>query len=182
MKLSRLVLPLCLAALIAVPAFAGSTIEIAHPWARSSLPNRPGAAYLMIQNTGDAADRLIAASAVGVGKIELHKVEKKNDVMMMMPVEAIDVPAGGMAELMPELKRGAYHLMLFDIAQPLKVGDSLDMTLSFESAGRIRRPDPPHRAGREGHGRRHAGRSADDAAPAGQQRRLTRGYAAATAL
>ena len=35
-----------------------------------------------------------------------------------------------------ELKPGAEHLMLIGLRQPLKAGDSIEMTLQFEKAGR----------------------------------------------
>ena len=133
MKFPRLAVALCLAALIAAPAFAGSVIEVMHPWARPTIPNRPGAAYLGVHNLGDARDRLIGARAKGVGKIELHKAEQTDGIMTMAPVEAVDIPAGGMAHLGP----GGLHLMMFGIDPPLKEGGTLEMILIFEAAGEV---------------------------------------------
>jgi copper(I)-binding protein len=133
MKFLHLALPLVLSALIAAPAFAGSVIEVMHPWARPTIPNRPGAAYFGVHNMGDASDRLIGARAEGVGKIELHKAEQKDGIMTMGPVDAVEIPAGGMAHLGP----GGLHLMMFGIDPPLKEGDTLNMTLIFEAAGEV---------------------------------------------
>ncbi len=133
MKFPRLAVALCLAALTAAPAFAGGVIEVLHPWARPTIPNRPGAAYLGILNRGDAPDRLIGARAEGVAEIELHKAEQKDGIMTMAPVEAVDIPAGGMAHLGP----GGLHLMMFGIDPPLKEGDTLEMILIFEAAGEV---------------------------------------------
>jgi hypothetical protein len=133
MTLIRRAIPFILAALVTAPALAGPRIELADPWARPTIPNRPGAAYLEIRNAGDAPDRLVGAHAEGVGAVELHKAEQKDGMMTMAPVEAIEVPAGGAALLAP----GGYHLMLFDIAAPLREGDTLDLTLRFEQAGEI---------------------------------------------
>jgi hypothetical protein len=133
MKPPRLVLSLFLASLIAAPAYAGSVIEVIHPWARPTIPNRPGAAYFGIHNLGDAPDRLIGARAEGVGKIEIHKAEQMDAVMTMAPVDAVDIPAGGMAHLGP----GGVHLMMFGIDSPLKEGGTLEMILIFESAGEV---------------------------------------------
>ena len=124
---------LCLAALIAAPALAGSVIEVLHPWARPTIPNRPGAAYFAVHNRGDAPDRLIGARAEGVGRIELHKAEPKDGVMTMAPVDAVEIPAGGTAHLDP----GRMHLMMFAIDRPLKDGDTLEMILIFEAAGEV---------------------------------------------
>ena len=128
----RLLLAAALMALASGDALAGA-IEVMHPWARPTIPNRPGVVYLGIHNNGAVPDRLVAAHAEGVESVELHLAQQKDGVMTMAPVEAIEVPAGGMADLGP----GGYHLMLFGIAEPLKDGDTLNLTLSFESTGEI---------------------------------------------
>lgn len=129
----RLVLSILFSFLIGSPAVAGSVIETVHPWARPTLPNRPGVVYLGIRNSGDAPDRLTGARADGVGRIEIHKAAQTGTVMTMEPVEAVEIPAGGMAHLRP----GGLHLMMFGIDPPLKGGDTLDVTLIFEGAGEI---------------------------------------------
>jgi copper(I)-binding protein len=129
----HLILPLVLALLVAAPVHAASVIEVMHPWARPTIPNRPGVVYLGIHNLGDTPDRLIGARAQGVGTFEVHKAEQINGVMSMTPVDAVDIPAGGMAHLEP----GGLHLMMFDISQPLKVGKVIEITLIFEIAGEI---------------------------------------------
>ena len=63
MKSPRLAVVLLLAALAAAPADAGSVIEVKHPWARPTIPNRPGVAYFGLYNLGTTADRLIGARA-----------------------------------------------------------------------------------------------------------------------
>ena len=153
MSFRRLALPLFLATLMAAPAFAGSVIEVMHPWARPTIPNRPGVTYFGVHNFGDTADRLIGARAQGVGKIEIHEAKQKDGVMTMTPIEAVDIPAGGMAHLGP----GGFHLMMFGIDPPLKEGDTLEMTLIFEEAGEVpitvpvskKMGDPQHQG--EGH-------------------------------
>jgi len=130
----RLALPFFLAMLVASPAIAGSIIEVMHPWARPTIPNRPGVAYFGVHNSGDMPDRLIGARAEGVASIEIHKAEQKAAVVTMAPVEAVDVPADGMAHFGP----GGLHLMMFGVNPPLKAGDILDMTLIFETAGKIK--------------------------------------------
>ena len=62
------ILPLALTLLLGVPAFAGSVIEVMHPSARPTIPNRPGVTYFGVHNLGDEPDRLIEARAAGVGR------------------------------------------------------------------------------------------------------------------
>lgn len=127
------VLAALVAAALAGPAVAGSAIEVTDPWARPSIPNRPGAAYLVIHNSGNVPDRLVGVRAEGAGAVELHRAEEKGGMMTMAPVEAIEIPAGGTAQLAP----GGFHIMLFDLAAPLAEGDTLTLTLEFEQAGEI---------------------------------------------
>lgn len=51
--------------------------------------------------------------------------------MTMREVKKIDLPAGKAVELKP----GGYHIMLMELVEPLKVGDTIEITLTFEKAG-----------------------------------------------
>lgn len=113
--------------------FKKGAIMIDHPWARATIPNRPGAAYVKLSNMGGEADRLVAAATAAAGRAELHTHIMDGDVMKMRRIEAIEVPAGGGVALEP----GGHHIMLFDLAAPLKEGASFPMTLTFEKAGAV---------------------------------------------
>lgn len=108
------------------------TIQVEHPWARASTGDT-GVAYLTIRNTGKADDRLLAAATPVAGHAELHITVNDNGIMKMRPLSAIDVKAGGRAVLKP----GGMHVMLMDLKQPLKEGQSFPLTLTFEKAGRL---------------------------------------------
>jgi hypothetical protein len=88
------------------------------------------AAYMTIMNKGEKADRLVSATSDVAGKVETHETVIKNDVaqMLYMP-EGFEVPAGGMIELKP----GGKHLMLRDLTRNLVAGETLMLTLTFES-------------------------------------------------
>lgn len=124
-------------ALLAAPTSAHEATKgdlmIAHPQARPNLPNRPTAAYMVISNAGDAVDRLVAAKSDAFGAIEIHTVEKQGDVMRMMPVEGIDIPAGGEVALKP----GGFHLMMFEGAKAFRIGEMFPVTLTFRDAGDV---------------------------------------------
>ncbi len=51
-------------------------------------------------------------------------------VMQMRQVERIALPAGETVALEP----GGYHVMLLDLAAPLEIGDTFELTLDFETA------------------------------------------------
>lgn len=117
------------------PAKAQGTdgLRIADAYVRSSgSAAQAAAAFMTLHNAGAAADRLIAASSSVAGTVELHTVVKDGDVMRMRAVPAIDLPAGQAVTLQP----GGLHVMLMDLRRPLAPGESVEITLVFEAAGR----------------------------------------------
>jgi copper(I)-binding protein len=58
--------------------------------------------------------------------------ESMAGAMTMKPVDGIDLPAGEPVQLKP----GGYHVMLLDLAQPLEAGQQIEVTLTFEKAGK----------------------------------------------
>ena len=105
-----------------------------HPIAYATPASaRTGAAYFTIVNRGAAADRLLSASTPAAGKAELHATIRDGDVMRMREVRRIEIAPGGKAVL----QRGGTHVMLVDLAAPLKAGDRFALTLVFERAGAV---------------------------------------------
>lgn len=105
-------------------------IDVSNAWARASAgAATTGAAYFTLtDNTSN--DRLIGASTPVAGKAELHETRNENGVMQMRAVPALPLEPGKTLTLAP----GGYHVMLMDLKQPLKVGDSFPLTLTFEKA------------------------------------------------
>lgn len=159
MKTRRLVLGALLAAAVpsALPAHGhGDSVEIVEPWARASLAGRNSAAYMTIVNHGAAQDRLVAAASPVARVVELHTHRMDNGVMRMRPVEAIEVNVGEPAVLRP----GGLHVMLIGLTRDLKAGETVPLTLRFETAGErtVEVPVLPAGAagpGGHGHGHRH---------------------------
>ncbi|MFN7168084.1 MAG: copper chaperone PCu(A)C, partial [Pannonibacter sp.] len=74
------------------------------------------------------------ASAPVTDRTELHEMAVIDGVMKMREMEGgIPVPAGATVELKP----GGLHVMFMDIKQPLKEGETLPITLTFEKAGTV---------------------------------------------
>ena len=127
------------AALLFAPAAAlANTTELGalrleNPWTRAANAGGQGGGFLVIRNTGAAADRLLSASSPAAQRMELHTHIREGDVMRMRPVNDIPVPANGSATLQP----GGLHLMLIGLTQPLVVGQSVPVTLRFEHAGEV---------------------------------------------
>ena len=112
-------------------ALAQPKIEVKDQWVRLVPPNAKNtAAYMKIENKGTEADKLVDASN-NVSKItELHETVGGK----MRRVYAIEVPAGKTVELKP----GGLHVMIIDLKEPLKEGQTVEITLKFEKAGEIK--------------------------------------------
>lgn len=110
-------------------------ITVSNAWTRATPPNAmAGGGFLVITNKGTAGDKLVAASAPITARTELHEMAVIDGVMKMRQMESgIPVPAGATVELKP----GGLHVMFMDIKQPLKEGETLPITLTFEKAGTV---------------------------------------------
>jgi copper(I)-binding protein len=117
-----------------LPAFAEITVEDAY--ARSASPMaKSGAAFMLIHNSGEMADRLIGASSDAAARTELHThLDDGNGVMRMVHVEeGFELPADGMISM----KRGGKHVMLMGLNGPMVAGETVTITLTFEQAGDV---------------------------------------------
>jgi hypothetical protein len=65
--------------------------------------------------------------------VGIHETLMQDGVAEMGPVEGVDVPAGTTVTFEP----GGYHVMLEDMAEPLEVGATVTITLTFEQAGDV---------------------------------------------
>jgi len=123
-----------LLALIFVSGSALGQVSVDKPWARATAPGaKVAAGYMVLQNKGAAADRLVGASSPAAARVELHVHLHEGGVMKMREVPGYDVPAGGSFELKP----GGAHLMFMDIKRPFKEGEKVPVKLKFEKAGEV---------------------------------------------
>lgn len=89
------------------------------------------AAYMQITNTGSQALQLIGVTSAAAGAVEVHETQMENNVMRMMPLAALEIPAGATVALEP----GGYHIMLLDLKQDLYLGEALALTMTFTVDG-----------------------------------------------
>jgi copper(I)-binding protein len=125
-----------LLALAAVPAFAqGASIQIAEPWARATPKGATsGAVYMTIDNKADAEDHLTGVSSDAATTLQIHEMKVVNGVMEMREIpDGLAVPANGSVALKP----GGYHVMLIGLKRPLSAGEPVQLTLTFEKAGKV---------------------------------------------
>lgn len=125
-------LPLLLAGLLlSAGALAGSAdqVTVHEPYVRLAPPNAPATgAFMVIRNGGGKDIKVLKASNPVSKATELHTHLNDGGVMKMRPVPAIDIKAGGEAVLKP----GGLHVMLIDLQTPMKEGDVVPITLTFD--------------------------------------------------
>jgi copper(I)-binding protein len=124
--------PVVVMALLVPACSGGGDVEVSGAWARSPAED-VGAVYFIVSNDGDSTDALVAASADVTGRVEIHETVMEGGQAQMQPVDRIEIPAGGQVSFEP----GGYHVMLFDLAEPLAIGDSVSLVLTFEEAGEV---------------------------------------------
>ena len=107
-------------------AQAADTIVVKNAWVRAPAPGAEvTAAYMAIQVTEPMT--LTSATSVAAKAVEVHSMSMKNGVMEMREIKTLDLKPGKPVKLEP----GGFHLMLIDLKQPLKAGDSVDLVLNF---------------------------------------------------
>ncbi|TXJ10553.1 MAG: DUF1775 domain-containing protein [Afipia sp.] len=110
-------------------------LVVVSPWTRAT----PGGAriaggYLKVTNNGTSADRLTGATTASADRVEIHEMSMTDGVMKMRPLaDGLTIKPGETVELKP----GGFHMMFMDIKQPLKQGETLKATLTFEKAGKL---------------------------------------------
>ncbi|MEO1689628.1 MAG: copper chaperone PCu(A)C, partial [Pseudomonadota bacterium] len=119
------------AQLFASPAVA-TGLKVMDAYARSSNP-KVGAVFMRIMNPSGDADRLVEVRSSAARRVELHTHEFEDGIARMREVDAIEVPADGMAALV----RGGDHVMLLGLTEPLEQGGTVPLTLVFESGAEI---------------------------------------------
>jgi periplasmic copper chaperone A len=114
--------------------FSSKDITVSHPWARATPGGvTVGGAYFEVKAAPGPGDRLIGARSAVAGSMEVHSHSIENGVAKMRRVDSLPIKGGESVVLKP----GGFHVMLLDLKKPLKEGDLLKFTLSFEKAGDI---------------------------------------------
>ena len=112
-------------ALAAPWALAHTTVK--DPWVRGTVPEQKATGAFM-QITATHGGKLVAVSSPMAGVVEIHAMSMSGNVMNMHAIPELALPAGKAVELKP----GGYHVMLLDLKQQMKDGDTVPLTLVVE--------------------------------------------------
>jgi periplasmic copper chaperone A len=126
-------LTLAAATLLAATAAHAQT-TVAEPWVRSTVAGQK-ATGAFLQITSASGGKLVSASSPVAGVVEIHEMAMEGNVMKMRALpKGLDLPAGKAVALKP----GGLHVMLMDLKQPLKAGDTVPLSLVVEGAANKR--------------------------------------------
>lgn len=139
-------------------AACGGTGEltISDPWSRPAMVDGNGAVYFVIENDSGIDDVLLSVETDIVEVAEIHKVvmvdpnatehgaeenmdedmsEMMADDMIMEMERQENVPVANGETI--TFEPGSYHVMLIDLTQELKEGDTITVTLHFKNSGAV---------------------------------------------
>lgn len=121
------ILKLCVLSSLLFTLNAMADVTISDAWVRANVPGQSvGAAYMTLNSPQDST--LVYIESTAAGSVEIHSMSMNNNVMKMRKLEQLPLKAGKVEKLSP----GGFHLMLFDLKKPLKIGDKAKFTLCFK--------------------------------------------------
>ena len=107
-----------------------------------AVPNT--AAYFTLKNNSGEI-KLVKASTTVAEEAQLHTLSEENGVVKMRRVEGYTLPANSQFELSPS----GDHIMIIGLTQPLKVGQSVPVTLYFSDGSQSTIELPVQKANNE---------------------------------
>ena len=117
--------------LLATAALAAhAQTAVKDPWVRGTVAGQK-ATGMFGQVVSTSGGKLVSASSPVAGVVEIHEMVMDGNVMKMRAIAGLELPAGKPVDLKP----GGYHVMLMDLKQELKAGESVPVTLVIEGAG-----------------------------------------------
>jgi len=124
------------ASVAAVPAAAEGAIDVSRAWTPAVGQARVDAPiYMTVTNHGDAPDSLVRVRCPAdlADATEKHASDRGEGGTAMREVKSLAVPAGGTVTLAPD----GSHLMLLNVREPLREGQTFKCSLVFQRAGTI---------------------------------------------
>ena len=108
-------------------------VVVTKPWVRGTVPGQKATGAFMEISSAEPVE-LVSIASPAAGLVEIHEMIHEGTVMKMRAIPKLDVPAGRKVELKP----GGYHVMMMELAKPLKKGDTVPLKLIFR--GKDRKP------------------------------------------
>ncbi|MHB1245842.1 MAG: copper chaperone PCu(A)C [Sulfuriferula sp.] len=119
--------------LLLAQAAMAADVKVDNAWIRATAPGQQVAgAYMQITSPVNAT--LMKVQSPAAGRMEIHLMRMNHGVMEMREVGTLALPKGETVKLAP----GGFHLMLFDLKQPFKEGETVPIKLIIQTADKKR--------------------------------------------
>ncbi|MEO8137944.1 MAG: copper chaperone PCu(A)C [Betaproteobacteria bacterium] len=104
-------------------------VKVENAWVRGAVPGQLATgAFVDLTSARDAT--LVKVESPVAAVVEVHASEMKDGMMTMRAAAPLKLPAGKQVRLAP----GGNHIMLMDLKQPVKNGESVPISLTVEYA------------------------------------------------
>ena len=131
--MTRLLISALLMAVATVAQAQAPQITVTQPWVRATVAQQKSTgAFVTLSAAADS--QLVEVRSSIAEMVEIHEMAMDGDTMKMRAVTAVALPAGRQVQLKP----GSFHVMLMGLKRPLLAGQTVPLTLVFESANRAR--------------------------------------------
>ncbi len=118
---------LAAASIAILASTTNAQVTVKDAWVRATVPQQQATgAFMQLSAAKDS--KLVSASSPLTPVMEVHEMAMQDNVMRMRQIPAVELPAGKAVDLKP----GGYHVMLLDLKQQVKEGDTVPITLVFE--------------------------------------------------
>ncbi|WNC69242.1 copper chaperone PCu(A)C [Thalassotalea nanhaiensis] len=105
-------------------------INISEQYVRETIPGTSiSSAYMKIGNQSNQPVTLTNITSSISDRIEMHEHIMTEDMMKMQQVDSIVIKANDSVVLQPH----GYHIMVFNLEQPLQADTEMTMTLHFDN-------------------------------------------------
>jgi copper(I)-binding protein len=108
-------------------AMAQTTVQEA--WARATVPGQPATGAFMTL-VADSDSTLTSVHSSLAKDTQIHQSTMKGDVMSMLPVDEVSLPAGEPVVF----DANGYHVMLMGLVKQVKEGEAVPLTLKIKNA------------------------------------------------
>ena len=109
-------------------------LVVSDAWVRPALANGTSAAYMNISNNSDSPITITGVTADFANMVQIHQTVVENDMAHMQHMDnGLRIGAGETMRLEP----GGYHIMLMNVQSPLNEGETVTLSITFDTGETI---------------------------------------------
>jgi periplasmic copper chaperone A len=115
------------------PAVGAKPLVVQDAWVRATPGADIAAAYMTLRNTGTTPLTVTGVESSIAGHAMIHETKVEGGQSKMRPHEQLAIAPGATVKLQP----GGLHVMMHDLKQPLKVGETVPLVIQLSGGGTV---------------------------------------------